>query len=233
MAAANEAIEIMDRMLSLDPTARIARDPNASTAARLEAMDQLQQQRCAGGRPQQLLQQGVVRGQQPAQGARGGGSSGRNPFDARNRNGNSNVGNGYGNNNGGRAKLSLGGGVLYVGSVGGVGPSGGKPHGVGELLLKDGSVHAGHFEGAPRRTHASIPRRAVGCCCSLLPPPTPLLLLSLVLLVPPLPLYLLVYCCCCPWHAPTRSPDRDTWLLLRRRRRARRRCVLRSQRLCA
>ena len=58
--------------------------------------------------------------------------------------GNGGRGNG-GRGNGGRGRLALGGGALYVGCVGGA--SGNKPHGMGELLLKDGSVHAGHFEG--------------------------------------------------------------------------------------
>ena len=148
MAALNEALEIMNLALAADPAARVARDPKASTTDRLAALDHMQQQR------QRRAQQAVIVG--PATVA----SNGRNPFDARDRSGRSDSGrgsrggvhsgvhSGHGNGgrgNGGRVRLALGGGALYVGCVGGA--SGNKPHGVGELLLKDGSVHAGHFEG--------------------------------------------------------------------------------------
>lgn len=135
MAAVNEAIGIMNQVLSLDPVARVARDPSAPTAKRLEAMDQLQQQR---------------RGQQHGHAGRAiDVSDDPNPFDARNRGGGRGGGRGRGRGSGrggdGRARLTLGGGTLYVGCV--CGPSGTKPHGAGELLLKDGSVHTGLFEG--------------------------------------------------------------------------------------
>lgn len=144
MAALNEALEIMNLALAADPAARVARDPRASTTDRLAALDHMQQQR------QRRAQQAVIVG--PAAVA----SNGRNPFDARDRSGRSDSGrgsrggvhSGHGNGgrgNGGRVRLALGGGALYVGCVGGA--SGNKPHGVGELLLKDGSVHAGHFDG--------------------------------------------------------------------------------------
>ena len=119
MAQVNEAIEIMDQVLSMDPAARVARDPNASTAERLAAMDQMQQARHGRGQPGQMM----------GMGRRGGGGNG---------------GRGGGGNGGGRVELALAGGVLYLGCVGG--PSGNKPHGQGELLLRDGSVHAGGFE---------------------------------------------------------------------------------------
>ena len=62
-------------------------------------------------------------------------------------------------------------GVLYVGAV----DTRGRPHGEGELLLRDGSVHAGHFaegaahgEGAPAEAAAACALRRVHCrVCSL------------------------------------------------------------------
>ena len=127
LADANEALEMMAQVIAQDPAARAARDPNASTAERLAAMDRM--------RPGWTgLDGGGGRGRGDGRGrvTSGGGTGGR----------------------GGRAfhppsvnepvQLALGGGVLYVGCVGG--PSANKPHGQGELLLKDGSVHAGIFE---------------------------------------------------------------------------------------
>jgi hypothetical protein len=130
LADANEALEMMAQVIAQDPAARVARDPNASTAERLAAMDRM--------RPGWT---GLDGG-----GGRGRGDA-RTRIDARGR-GTS------GGGRGGRAanpppvnepvQLALGRGVLYVGCIGG--PSGNKPHGQGELLLKDGSVHAGIFE---------------------------------------------------------------------------------------
>ena len=125
MAQVNEALEIMDKIMSNDPAVRVSRDPKASTAERLAAIDQVQQRR--RGQPQRLLEAGGVGGRA--------GSSGRGRAGSR----------GGGHVDGGHTRLSLGDGNLYLGRVGG--PSGSKPHGAGELLLKDGSVHAGGFEG--------------------------------------------------------------------------------------
>ena len=60
-------------------------------------------------------------------------------------------------------------GVLYVGAV----DTRGRPHGEGELLLRDGSVHAGHFaegaahgEGAPAEAAAACALRVHHCMCT-------------------------------------------------------------------
>ena len=57
-------------------------------------------------------------------------------------------------------------GAIYVGAV----DSRGRPHGEGELLLRDGSVHAGHFaegaahgEGAPAEAAAACALRVHPC----------------------------------------------------------------------
>ena len=61
-------------------------------------------------------------------------------------------------------------GVLYVGAV----DTRGRPHGEGELLLRDGSVHAGHFaegaahgEGAPAEAAAACALRVHTHACAL------------------------------------------------------------------
>ena len=131
VAVINEALEIMGRAQAVDPAARVACDPKASTADRLAAMEHLQQQR----RGPQSRQTGP--GGRLLSGGRGGGGGGRG-------------GDGDGarapKGDGARIELTLAGGVLYVGCVGGP-PGREKPHGAGELLLRDGSVHSGLFDG--------------------------------------------------------------------------------------
>ena len=60
-------------------------------------------------------------------------------------------------------------GAVYVGAV----DTRGRPHGEGELLLRDGSVHAGHFaegaahgEGAPAKAAAACALRVHPCTCT-------------------------------------------------------------------
>jgi hypothetical protein len=67
----------------------------------------------------------------------------------------------------GAGTVQLAKGALYVGAV----DARGRPHGEGELLLRDGSVHAGHFvegaahgEGAPALTHTPPPARTAAAC---------------------------------------------------------------------
>ena len=143
LADANEALEMMSQVIAQDPSAKIARDPKASTADRLAAMDRMRPGWTGldggGARGGAGGSNGVARARGVGRGG-GGGDAG--------------VGAGGGGGGGGgvikgpssteRVQLALGGGVLYLGCVGG--PSGRKPHGQGELLLKDGSVHVGGFE---------------------------------------------------------------------------------------
>ena len=79
----------------------------------------------------------------------------------------------------GARRVQLAKGALYVGAV----DARGRPHGEGELLLRDGSVHAGHFvegaahgEGAPARTAAACAPRPHRSTCTrhlqLAPPQT-------------------------------------------------------------
>jgi curved DNA-binding protein CbpA len=147
LADANEALEMMAQVIAQDPTARMARDPNASTAERLAAMDRM--------RPGWT---GLDGGGSGGGGGFGGGGRGRgrggNAINGGARGGRgAGGGGGRGGAGGGASRglssnepvqLALGGGVIYLGVVGG--PSGTKPHGPGELLLRDGSVHAGSFE---------------------------------------------------------------------------------------
>ena len=60
-------------------------------------------------------------------------------------------------------------GAVYVGAV----DTRGRPHGEGELLLRDGSVHAGHFaegaahgEGASAEAAAACALRVHPCTCT-------------------------------------------------------------------
>ena len=79
----------------------------------------------------------------------------------------------------GARRVQLAKGALYVGAV----DARGRPHGEGELLLRDGSVHAGHFvegaahgEGAPAPTAAACAPRIHRSMCTrhlqLAPPHT-------------------------------------------------------------
>ena len=131
-AAANDAMDAMSALLAQDPNVRVARDRNAPLAERLAAMDLLQAQAAAGalhhaqpnleGAPRQPKLTGTRDGgaRPPALQSKGGGG-------------------------GAPRMVPMAGGMLYVGDVG----ASGKPHGGGQLLLKDGSVHVGLFqEGA-------------------------------------------------------------------------------------
>ena len=122
-AAVNDAMEMMAEQLSLHPDIQVARDKRAPMAERLAAMDRLE-----------ALNNG--RGGGGAAAAIGGPP--RNKL-LEQRGGNAAAGNG---NSDGTKAVALPNGVLFIGSVN----PGGKPHGGGQLLLKDGSVHVGLFE---------------------------------------------------------------------------------------
>lgn len=160
-ANANETLENLAAQLALDPNVQIARDKEASTAERLAAMDRLQYQQQQAMLQMQKMPQSRAAALLPPSGGGAAlplkGAAGETALAVAGGGRGGEVGGGGGRGGGGRGNgrggggsgsgrqrgiIPMAGGVYFVGSAG----SSGKPHGGGELLLRDGSVHVGLFE---------------------------------------------------------------------------------------
>lgn len=116
-AAADELLDMFAQQMALHPDVQRARDKGAPVAERLAAMDRLQALQASGG-------VGGLPAGLPAL-KNGGGAPALKS-----------------GGGGGSRAVALANGALFIGGTN----ASAKPHGMGQLLLRDGSVHVGLFE---------------------------------------------------------------------------------------